>query len=1334
MKQLIGNQILNEEVIAASSSDSSASERDANTQFVSYHRISETDHPEASPYPAPNWTLRFCANLASSASDALGEAQRANNAQDNEVARIIMDAYESWLSHRMEYDLPVSTANEAIVAVDLLILRDFTHIRALDLRTGAERWRFACNCSLANAASETLAERERSSGEVSLDFHSRFTGNSVFGRLATDGRRVFAIDSSTSQNPCPNQLIALSTNPDPAYQPKSKPSTQTVAPLWIRGGHSGSVPDDLANHVLLGCPLSVDERLYVMGEQDRQINLFSLEAATGHTIWKQAIALADKPILEDNLRLRTACIPLYHNGIVCCPTEVGIVVGVDALTGRLEWVYDHKDEEQRGNSGRWAFNGGSHTDCSLLPNHAFINQGRLLYLPLRSRHVHCLDATRGGLVWKCPRNDGLAIGGVTPSSVIILGGRECRALRMTDGHELWQTSTPEPAGTGAVTGDQYLLPTSNGPCLSIDLKDGSTDSQRFHRLLHRLVGGEYAPTGNLLVHQNRIIATTPLEVRVYDQANHRLERLNAAAKRYPLSPPERLVHAQLLMTLGERDSSEDVLKNLVEDNLNEDVARPAELLLQEVLYAQLEETDDPMSILDRISHLSRTDNDRTRLQLSRLDVSLRLDDSEMFIDTLETLQSPSNNSLISIDGNDEYVVSADQYFRERLASLIDDDHPLLSKAVSSYLQRQIQQHSQFANDPRLERLVSLFADWPQSEQLRFMLARRWMDNHRIQEAELLLLSGPSDSPSRLFPQSELLLSRLYRDQNMLSEAEQVMTPTTPDLRDVAKLGSRASALPRDQTSLPTSVSSTVKPAHGVALSASSITPPIPHAYEIVEHRCIGTCSHGDECECRRARDLYEGIRRSFTPRLTGSFGVLDASVIKTKRTHSRLILVDRNTGQSRGELEVPSPYWALPQSINNRTGQMMVIGGESAHGLSLLERKALWSVESMRSARKNEKILVGPHGSDFCVLQTSRELRVVHPATGRTLWKRTHLPPGIGLLEHETVGIIGDSRTLCVFDDDLTSYTLYHTQSGRSIRQGTRDLPRGTRSRNRWATGRHLVEIVTDEAGDRLSVWNSHDDRLAFNLPLINRLAAPLPGGNDFAFVARDGRLRILNVANERLLLDVPLSIKVDHPDGTPTDTLLSGITKMTAFSDRDRFYVSLANESAVTESTVTAVTDQTEVPHVRVHGRLLAFDQATGEQLWDRTIEDSCIPIRPDAAPKVMLLLSRNLDGQGGNRRQSNQRSDSMMAEVLDTRTGVTAVRRERLLLSRLVQYHYESIDRHQPDGDGSDTLSTTERHSSEVVASLIGLDSRIDIHAHPQTTAPAIRLATEDPLMINH
>lgn len=1297
------------------------------------------DEEVSPPFPAPLWSVRFDAP----ASTARGEPPRTASGPATDLTRSLHD----WIADRMERRIPIATANQALLAAGTLIVRDFERVRAYELSTGRPLWSYPCGISLAAHAAATLDSEGSKSSSAATEFDALVACNPVLGRLAADSSRVFVLDrvptpahangqpsaregtalgSTAAASVRPNQLAALPLQlQEPARDVRDGVETCNK-PLWTRGAWSGTPKDCLRDHVFLGCPLPVDDRVFVLTEFDRQISLWALDAATGQTLWHQHVALVTQSLSSDALRTCLACSPVYWEGVVACPTEVGIVVGVDALTGRLLWAYDHLDEDQRSASARWTFSSVSRGDRQPITGQAVVQSGRLLYLPGRSSFLHCIDL-QTGTGWTSPRGDSYAIAAVTDSLVLLLGDRECRAVDLQNRQDVWRTAIEDPAGLGVVAGDRYLLPTSNGPCLTIDLKSGRISGRSFGRVLYEVVQQSIrnspdaaaeesvvaedqlaavvrtlrsAPAGNLIAERGLIVATTPVGVAVFAQSGPALQRLMTRGD--ALSDDDLLRLGQLQLTLGDAAAAEATLEKLLPRPLDANVRTAAERLLAEMLYARLDHSSEPRVILTRLARLQHGDEQQMRRLLRQIDAALRCEDSGLLVAGIEEFQSRPDVGLQALDEK-AYLTSPRQYVWERLSRLRQDGPAELRAAVLVEISRQAAELRNVEDVERLEQFVTLFAGWEPADPVRLRLASQWIAAGRRQEAELLLLSDRLGHNAK--SESASQLAELY-------SREGLRTLPTNRLAVDASSGDRIRASSPDP-SLPVGtalVSLRSDSGAGRLHRAAFGPPPPPPEVSIVEHICRDDCEQQDACRCRRVREWHRSSRRRFIPRRTGNLMVLDRGPIGPDKSESRLLIADRDKGLVRGEITVPAAYWQTPPPLTAETGHVMVIGGESAFGLSLLEGKLLWTVQPNRSGRRPDKFKLGPIGSDFCVLQTSRELRVVHPATGQTLWVRSEIPPGIGLDGHDAVGIIGDSETLAVFDSDQTAYTLYHTQSGRWLSRETRTQAADSGRRQRWAVGRRLVEQVAQMSGARLIIWDSRSNSIELDVPIMNRLSCPLPNGAEFALLTQDGRLQIANVSEGRLRVNLPLESSL----GPQALEDVRRADRLTCFSDHRNDYVSFHRDAEGNDSGPTAAEEQLAFPSVRVGGRLVAIDRSTQGVVWERTITDASIPFRPDGLSPVLVLVRQRRDAATQRSRGAKDSTQRLLIEVLDTATGQTLASRDDLHFAQFVDFPVPAF-----------RAATDE--AAAIRLSLLGLHSCVDITCLPHAPGRGLQVASD-------
>src|SRR5690606_4457214 len=100
---------------------------------------------------------------------------------------------------------------------------------------------------------------------------------------------------------------------------------------------------------------------------------------------------------------------------------------------------------------------------------------------------------------------------------------------------------------------------------------------------------------------------------------------------------------------------------------------------------------------------------------------------------------------------------------------------------------------------------------------------------------------------------------------------------------------------------------------------------------------------------------------------------IDRGILSADRSQSTLALIDRESGRLQGELDVPAAYWHLAGGGEGYCGQLLPVSGRAAHGISLLERRCLWSSNDA-DGRLGEKVRIGPIGHDYCVLQSPSRL------------------------------------------------------------------------------------------------------------------------------------------------------------------------------------------------------------------------------------------------------------------------------------------------------------------------------------------------------------------------
>lgn len=375
--------------------------------------------------------------------------------------------------------MPAISAGVPVVVAGQLVFRSTRGLHAVDLRTGQEAWEVPFVWSMDRMAVEPrYATHLHSWADSYLDYSPHVLyENAILGRLSTDGERVFAVDDLgvppyrssfglrgrwQQQPPWPdfgpglteaayyNRLVALDAASGRA--------------AWEVGGHAGDADDDeLSDSYFFGPPLPLDDRLYVLVEKSSLLSMACLRAEDGALLWRVPVAYAPTRLLLDPGRRIQAARPVWAEGILVCPTNAGVVLGVDVLTPGLAWAYPYRTEpltqsESTSNGRRGRPSPARVVDHWKAPG-AVVDQGRVFVTAADEPSVHCLNLRDGLPVWQVGRtSDDVYMAGVIAGKLLIVGKQGCRALSLSSGQQSWWLPTGLPSGVGAASGDIYYLP------------------------------------------------------------------------------------------------------------------------------------------------------------------------------------------------------------------------------------------------------------------------------------------------------------------------------------------------------------------------------------------------------------------------------------------------------------------------------------------------------------------------------------------------------------------------------------------------------------------------------------------------------------------------------------------------------------------------------------------------------------------------------------------------------------------------------------------------------------------------------------------------------------
>lgn len=1226
--------------------------------------------PASTPFLNPNWIVSYTEN----------------------TTKTVHDTIQLWEGKQEKSLDSKATAHFPIVVNGRVISRDFHGIRCVDQTTGQQIWNYRCTTSLQGELNQ-LDEKHGSGGVHSsrsgsyVQMQSDYMGNSVLGLLSSDGKRIFAVDnmvlSSTSSESeetksgdprKSNQLLALPLHPE---------SDSNVQPLWAVGGieEKQSVEKALAGHFFRGPPLPLDGRLYGITEFRNQLNLVALDAATGKLLWKQGIAFANETSDVDHNRYPLACPIAFGNGVLVCPTQTGLLVGVEAMTGTLLWSYCYSEELYQSDRRGWRDRFQKSWGSDGFPSVPKIRGRQVVLLPRQSNEIHCLDVRTGRRIWTHPRDDAEYIGAISDKLVLVVGQRYCRGLDRFTGEEIWSTRLGMPAGYGIHADGQYLLPLESGRVATIQLGTGrevglsgwrnsqpGTDKESATNLnLTSSVGLPAQPlpshwhAGNLIPAGDQILSCGPTGLVAFPQTGELLHRrVRNHLVTAPHNLPTRLLAAELQLNLGELAAAKSNLETVLAPNERHHLRPHGELLMRELLFRQLEnEPGFALPILDELQSLVSSPADRGRFLMRKAEYQFRMRDPIGVWKTAQALVALDYGDVLPWPRNPDHTIAPRRYATHLMQRLRDQ----LAAPELVQIELQLEQESQAilreGTLTDMEHFLALYESWPQSAEVRQRMAALLRNRGEFQRAEFLWLTNRESQDLAVVAEANRQLMELWKQLGLYSEAamlaDELASPKFEAVRlsDGQTVADVLAALPSDAM-LHHAIARRTLP----GFRSNRVT--------ISEQRWTPTE--------KNLLDAFSNYRREFSLLPGSSFQLLDKGWVDEETaepSETRVAVIDRTAGVIQGKVRIPLRNSYPSLSKRAHVGHFFPVGSiNRMTGVSLLEienEEPLWKSQLGEGAAYEHILRPGPAGPSFCTFQGQQELLVLNPATGKTLWKRSDIDHSSGLVSDPYAGLFGDEEVLVMFNSDRSAYTVFRTATGEELHHGELDIDTG---QIRRIFGRKLFYITHTQAGRRMRIWDFGKNELIFDQPAGNRIYSALtPDQELVVLIPPDpdaetndeedeppSRLQIRDVINDIVHLDLEI----------PAEDL-KNLNYVRAFRHGGKFYVNLQRSVQMPAERLFSYYASDAFPPVEnIQGDLMAIDPESQKVLWERMLPQRSILQMPHVRLPFLVMISRVRDRwQGGKQ--------GLLVEVLDAETGETLARKDNNLSDRVVNLAYD-------------------------------------------------------------
>jgi outer membrane protein assembly factor BamB len=285
--------------------------------------------------------------------------------------------------------------------------------------------------------------------------------------------------------------------------------------LWDTESYTNAIKPNPGNTYFLGTPIVSNGKLFVVNENGSDLRLLTVNPdfrkwkpnKEGSPVFEpeKTLSLLKIPEAEQTLNSplrRTQPLHIAQTGdLLICPTNVGVVFGVDPKKMEVRWQYRYRAKK---------------APAPILPQWQFaspiVGKDRIVFTAADSPDIHCIDFT-GKKIWSAPGDEDLYLATVHDDSVVLVGESNCRALSLKDGVEKWKLNIGEPAGLGVKDGTTYYVPIrqdagKKAPAIrAIDLVNG--------KIGHRLdVPNPYA-VGNLILHRGMLVSQSVTHIAAF---------------------------------------------------------------------------------------------------------------------------------------------------------------------------------------------------------------------------------------------------------------------------------------------------------------------------------------------------------------------------------------------------------------------------------------------------------------------------------------------------------------------------------------------------------------------------------------------------------------------------------------------------------------------------------------------------------------------------------------------------------------------------------------------------------------------------------------------------
>ncbi len=1141
---------------------------------------------------------------------------------------------------------PIPLQRPTIIG-DQVIVRSLDLIQSFQLATGEPRWTIP-NIEFQQFGHVVIDNPSFQS--AALDWaQRRGQADSLFTRMSSDGRRLFVIQEPDRKG---EFTINPTTGPHrvgPRYNKLCGYSIDTGALEWDLGGPPSLSNSTFAGLFFLGCPMVVDDVLYVVVQREIELQLLALDPRHGSLIWSIALGTARLPITEDLLRSRVACPIVWHEGLLLCSTSAGAVVAIDPLLRTMKWGYRYSattiaagdlqsgpnPQDTRPNSEAWwdawrepfaavlrldsiptEERPGASGDSTMKPS-------LLIFASPETDLLHAVGTSGGDPLWTVPRGGGLFVAGIAEQRVVVIEGDFVRGHDVATGQQIWRTAISEIGGPGCLIGPVLVLAAQSGGTMLLDIRNGQLLSES---------SNVDSTLGSLTENSEAWIACSRQSVMRLPRLTDVRQGVDQELQHDPHNESLRVRAAFLDLQAGDIVAARGRLDGLE--------SSPARELRRESLIEALKD-----------SETKRLDGDRSDLarQLKELaeDVDYKfaaaaaIGASAMAVADLTAAVDAALDGLTAdLDQPEGLVRAASTVVRKDrvLLGLIDEAYrranPSERTALDELFMNRLKEAKKSRDRMAVQRLENHWRGLDWSRRLVILEEEKTLRKRSPTEIELRLLDASGSNDSSIAAQAlERLAQRFDRAGaaqdayaarlRLLRERPSATFPDGATVADrIARDPIRNDALSTAVKSIWPNVEPKVESRDDRTFSVYQLIPVHAEPGSLAERLDISVDrSNGNEVLFRgdaffQVGQDEEHERKFLLPRTASPYRGSTGHPLRRAWGIGRIVVLMVGSElfgiaplDEHGE---PNSQflWPNPIDLQSSASDVRVVTGRSGSS----EGRPRVVDQSNRPIGR-----VGPVRASYFCYQKGTKLVAAETETGLTLWERLDLPPD--------VTVVGDDHFVFLWRTNKTLEKL-SVIDGRKIEERV------------WeASPSHLIHqrdslVWTAVRGEqmRLELHDLRTGELVWSRVDPRNTQIGILDPETFGLATPDGQFHVLTA-------------RTGTPQCDPLAINTQSITGIMTWQDTERWYVALTRPAA--NRSMTKNVRPNDSYQVRfVTGTLFAVDRYRPQIAWQRELKQEPISLEQSRAAPVLIQLWKPPPSE-------NMRQGEALLRVIDKRTG---------------------------------------------------------------------------------